>query len=118
MRAADAAVSTTSLVREIDPETFRDLTQNSEVPVLVDFFTQWCGPCKMIAPQLEAMAAEFKGRIVMTKIDCGAYEKRFAADQNIKALPTFHVWHRGVKIGETTGANVNKLRAFVEQHAL
>lgn len=48
-------------------------------------------PEQMIAPQIEAMAAEYEGRMIMTKIDCGAYEKSFAQRNGIKALPTFQV---------------------------
>jgi thioredoxin-like negative regulator of GroEL len=64
------------------------------------------------------MAGEYDGRILMTKIDCGAHDKKFAIAQGIKALPTFQCWHKGVKVGEITGANLNKLRAFIDSHAL
>ncbi|GBF88885.1 hypothetical protein Rsub_01384 [Raphidocelis subcapitata] len=117
-QAVETAVEAPHKVREIDPDTFYELTANSDLPVLVDFFTQWCGPCKMIAPQIETWAGEFEGKMLMTKIDCGAYDKKFAIEQGIKALPTFHCWHKGVKVGEMTGANVAKLRAFIETHAL
>ncbi|KAI8463260.1 MAG: thioredoxin-like protein [Monoraphidium minutum] len=114
-----AEVSTeVKMVKEIDPATFYDLTENSDVPVLVDYFTQWCGPCKMIAPQVELLAGEFKGRMLMTKIDCGAHDKKFAIDQGIKALPTFRIFHKGQQIGECTGSKVDKLRAIIEEHAL
>lgn len=105
-------------VREIDPVTFDDLTVNHDTPVLIDYFTQWCGPCKVIAPQIEALAGEFEGRMLLTKIDCGAHDKKFAIRQGIKALPTFHVYFRGEKLGEVTGAKMDKIRALIEAHAL
>ena len=63
------------------------------------------------------MAAEVEGKLKVVKIDCGAYDKKFAVGLGIKALPTFHVWFRGEKVGEMTGANEARLREFVQKHA-
>ena len=67
---------------------------------------------------MEVLAGEFEGRMLLTKIDCGAHDKRFAISQNIKALPTFHVWHKGELLGAITGSRLDKVRALIEAHAL
>ncbi len=149
-------------ILEIGPDEFHVLSQQSDVPVLIDWFGKACGPCKMILPKLEQMAGEYEGRIVMKKIDAFAHKKEFAMGLGIKVrawmgegeppnrpaavppqpphatldppsrpnkrptappppppqvLPTFHVWYKGEKVGEMTGSNEAKLRAFVEEHS-
>lgn len=57
----------------------------------------------MMAPHMEQLASEFEGKMLVAKVDCGFHDKKFAIAQGIKALPTFHIYHRGVKLGEITG---------------
>ncbi|KIZ00836.1 hypothetical protein MNEG_7125 [Monoraphidium neglectum] len=111
--SAPTVVEQVKLVREIDPEAFADLTANSDVPVLVDYYTQ----STVSAPGNIPMEVSFKAQQAGAGA-CGAHDKKFAIAQGIKALPTFHIYHRGVKVGEMTGAKIEKLRALVEAHAL
>ena len=84
----------------------KDVLQSSE-PVLVDFFADWCGPCKAMAPALEQIAAELKGKVKVVKLD---------VDQNpdttqkyrIQAMPTLMVFKDGNVVNQKIGALVQK----------
>lgn len=67
--------------------SFHDLLSNSDVPVLVDFYATWCGPCQMMAPILEKVNAQLKGRLQVVKIDSDKYP-HLASQYQIQALPT------------------------------
>lgn len=67
--------------------SFHDLLSNSDVPVLVDFYATWCGPCQMMTPILEKVNAQLKGRLQVVKIDSDKYP-HLASQYQIQALPT------------------------------
>ncbi len=67
--------------------SFDDLLSGSDVPVLVDFYATWCGPCQMMAPILEQVNAQLKGRLQVIKIDTDKYPQ-LASQYQIYALPT------------------------------
>ncbi|KJE91856.1 thioredoxin [Capsaspora owczarzaki ATCC 30864] len=77
---------------------------NGDKLVIVDFYATWCGPCKMIAPQIEKLAAENTG-ITFLKVDVDELED-VAASCSISAMPTFQAFRKGSKVGEVIGANV------------
>jgi len=98
---------------------FEQLVQEAGSRLLVvDVFTTWCGPCKMIAPELEAMAAEFGGKTIISKIDCTSNpdNKKWAMAHNVKALPTFILFKDGKRVGDMTGAKAANLRKLIESH--
>lgn len=104
-------------VSEITSAEFSEYLANHNGRItVVDFYTTWCGPCKMIAPVVEAMAEEFAGSVRFAKINLVSSERKFAIDMGVKALPTFHVYMDGQKCAEMVGANPNKLKALVEEH--
>nr|CAH0112858.1 unnamed protein product [Daphnia galeata] len=82
--------------------------------VLVDFYATWCGPCKMIAPKIEAMSKEFTD-VVFLKVDVDECED-VASDYNISCMPTFLYLKNGTKVAEFSGANEAELRKLVAQH--
>lgn len=88
---------------ETMPASFEDLIQKHDRPVLVDFWADWCGPCRMIAPALEELAGEWKGRVTIVKINTD--EKPDIAQQHgITALPTLVLFKDGAELHRVRGA--------------
>ncbi|NEP48448.1 MAG: thioredoxin [Moorea sp. SIO3C2] len=75
-------------------KTFQELLSGSDVPVLVDFYATWCGPCQMMAPILEQVNAELKDRLQVVKIDTEKYPQ-LASQYHIEALPTLVLFKNG-----------------------
>ncbi|AOY79932.1 thioredoxin [Moorena producens JHB] len=75
-------------------KTFQELLSDSDVPVLVDFYATWCGPCQMMAPILEQVNAELKDRLKVVKIDTEKYPQ-LASQYHIEALPTLVLFKNG-----------------------
>lgn len=80
-------------------KNFTDEVLNSDKPVLVDFWASWCGPCKMLAPTIEALAAEYEGKIKVGKVNVDD-EQALAADYGIASIPTVILFNKG-EIKET-----------------
>ena len=76
---------------------------SAPVPVLVDFFADWCGPCHMIAPHIDAIAADRVGRALVLKVDTEA-DPQLAARFGIRGLPTVVAFKNGKEIGRQVGA--------------
>src|SRR5712692_4436328 len=93
-RACKTQISPVSVPIEADSEIFRDVTQGARVPVLVDFWAEWCGPCKMAAPEVERTAAEMAGRAIVLKVDTELHPQ-LAAEFGIQSIPNFVVLKGG-----------------------
>ncbi|MGB5713541.1 MAG: thioredoxin [Waterburya sp.] len=74
--------------------SFEDLLKSSEIPVLVDFYATWCGPCQMMAPILEQVGANLRDRLQVVKIDTDKYPN-LASKYQIEALPTLVLFKDG-----------------------
>ena len=70
---------------------FGELVGNSDVPVLVDFWAPWCGPCRMVGPVLEEVADEYKGRVKVVKVNVDE-ERGIAGQMGIRSIPTVAVF--------------------------
>jgi len=82
--------------------------------VVVDFYADWCGPCKMIAPKVEALAAETPN-VLFCKVNVDN-EEDVAAECGISAMPTFQFYKEGKKLHEFSGASEEKLKKAVETY--
>lgn len=83
--------------------TFVHDVLNSSVPVLVDFWAEWCGPCKMIAPILEELDSELEGYVSIAKVDTDANPELPKA-YNIRSIPTILLFSEGEVVGQIVGA--------------
>ena len=87
---------------------------NSDIPVLVDFWAEWCGPCKMIAPILEEFAESYAGKVKVVKVDIDT-NKEWANKQSVRSIPTLMVYKGGSVQATIAGAlSKTKLEEFVE----
>jgi len=84
----------------------KDVLQSSE-PVLVDFFADWCGPCKAMAPALEQVATEMKGKVKIVKLDVDA-NPAVTQKYHIQAMPTLMIFKDGQVAAQRVGALVQK----------
>jgi len=86
----------------IKASEFESMVVQSSVPVLVDWWAPWCGPCRMLAPTMDKLAKDFSGNALVVKVDCEE-NLEMASRMNIKALPTVTVWSNGKESGRLTG---------------
>ena len=100
---------------EADDSTYQAVVEEASIPVLVDLWAPWCGPCRMVSPALEALAREFAGRVKLVKVDVDespATSQRLA----VQGIPTLLVVDHGRLVDRQTGAApVVALRGWLEQ---
>lgn len=85
-------------------ENFKKEVLMSELPVLVDFWAPWCGPCQMMAPVLEELAKQFEGKLKIVKIDTEQTENQnLAYEYNIQSIPNMKLFKAGVVVQDYIG---------------
>ena len=87
----------------LNDETFARTIAESDIPVLVDFYADWCGPCKMMAPFVDELAREKQGQVLVAKLDTDR-SQRTAQGFNIRGIPTTIVFKSGKEAARQTGA--------------
>jgi thioredoxin 2 len=88
---------------KVSDEDFEQLVRGAEVPVLVDFYADWCGPCKVMAPALDDLARDRSGSMLVAKLDTDA-NPRTSERFGIRGIPTLIVFSGGQESGRVTGA--------------
>ena len=98
-----------------DATAFRTAASESSLPLIVDFWAPWCGPCRMVAPELERVAQDARGRYLVVKVNTDAVTD-VAAEYRIRSIPTLAVVFHGRELGRVSGArSAADIRAFVDR---
>ncbi len=84
-------------------ENFENEVVKSDIPVLIDFYADWCGPCKMMAPVVEKLAAEYDGRVKVGKVNVDD-EQELAAQFRVMSIPYFLILKNGEAVDKAVGA--------------
>jgi len=101
---------------QLSDESFESDVLNSDKPVLVDFWAEWCGPCKMIAPILDDIANEFGDRITVGKLNVD-HNNQTPPKYSIRGIPTLLLFKNGEVAGTKVGAlSKSQLAEFIEQN--
>ena len=103
-----------SNILHITDSDFADKILKSEVPVLLDFWAEWCGPCKMIAPVLEALADEYDGKLQICKLDISD-NPQVPQTYGVRNIPTLMIFKNGEAVATKVGAvSKSQLSAFID----
>ena len=102
-----------SIVKEISQDNFDADVLGSDKPVLVDFWAEWCGPCKQLAPTISEIAQNNEGKLDVVKIDVDA-NRDLAVQYGIRSIPTLMIFKDGEAVGTEIGAlSKQQLEEFV-----
>ena len=103
-------------IKQVSDTTFEQDVLQSETPVLVDFWAEWCGPCKMFAPVLDEIAREYDGKITIAKMDIDA-NPATPVKYGIRGIPTVILYKEGQAQAQKVGAlSKSQLTAFLDSH--
>lgn len=100
----------------ITDNEFEEKVIKAGTPVLVDFWAEWCAPCRAIAPLLDSLADEFAGKVTVAKVDVDSNQK-YAGEFGVRGIPTLIMFNGGEKVDMVVGADQNKIREMVENAA-
>ena len=104
------------LIQHVTEDTFEPSVLKSDVPVLVDYWAEWCGPCKALAPLLEDLAKDYGGKLKIAKVNVDE-NQQLARKYNIKAIPTLMLFKNGNIEATKIGAlSKSQLTAFLDSN--
>ena len=94
-------------------ENFHDIVNNSDVPVVIDFWAEWCGPCKMIAPTVEEISQKNVGKLIVGKVDIDT-NPNLAEQYQVRSIPTIMIFIDGTPTEMIVGPNKSALENKVK----
>ncbi|BCL36193.1 thioredoxin [Nostoc sp. MS1] len=92
-----------SAAAQVTDSTFKQEVLDSDVPVLVDFWAPWCGPCRMVAPVVEEVAQQYEGKVKVVKVNTDE-NPQVASQYGIRSIPTLMIFKGGAKVDMVVGA--------------
>ncbi len=97
-------------------EQWQNEVMNSDKPVFVDFWAEWCGPCRMVSPTVEELSKEYKDKVNFVKVNVDQ-NNELASKYNIISIPTLAIFGDGKVIAQTAGAaSKESLRTYIDKH--
>ena len=90
-------------VKEYSTDDFKSEVVESDAPVLVDFWAEWCGPCKVIAPVVEELANDYEGKIKFGKVNVDDHNT-VASEYGVRSIPTLLIFKNGTVVNQIVGA--------------
>ena len=101
-------------ITDADDDTFAEVVEQATIPVLVDLWAPWCGPCRMVTPALENLARQYAGRVKLVKVNVDE-SPGVGQRYNVRGVPTLLVLHRGQVVASQVGAAPEPaLRSWLE----
>jgi thioredoxin 1 len=103
-------------MQKMNDENFSQIIINAKLPLLVDFWADWCGPCKLMLPLLEQLETEFNNRVDFAKAEM-EHNLKTGAHYHIRSIPTFLLFKNGKMVDSIIGARQkNQLASWIESH--
>jgi len=99
-------------------EQWQNEVINSDKPVFVDFWAEWCGPCRIVSPTVEELSKEYEGKVNFVKVNVDQ-NNELASKYNVFSIPTLAIFSNGKVIAQSAGAAPKeKIRSYIDKHVL
>jgi thioredoxin 1 len=103
-------------MNQITDQNFNDQISKAQLPVIVDFWAPWCGPCKMVAPVFEQLSQKFNDKMIFCKMNVDE-NPQTSGSYNVSGIPTFIIFNAGKEAGRMVGfGDSAKLQSFIEPY--
>jgi len=103
-------------MNEITSEQWKQQVLNSDKPVFVDFWAEWCGPCRMVSPIVEELSKEYEGKVNFVKVNVDQ-NRDLASKYNILSIPTLAIFRNGEVVAQTAGASsIESIRNYIDKN--